>query len=240
MNGTFVSGWESCDGTAYQAVQFSSLAAPTYVQSLWGYLGYTASTNSVAFSALDSDTHLFFQDSSGYLQDAETGNCVTHGSNEFEILCGFWLFPGDQRITVLEQTQNPSQMYAYWPAMGQNLVLDLEGDDAATGVHLDVTNANGSGAQSWYWSGDQLVLARAPSWCMTASSPQPGASIYLAECGSAPYQSWARVAPSQVVLYGTESCLDAPTVGGLPTIPGTYVQLATCTGALNQQFSTPY
>jgi hypothetical protein len=29
------------------------------------------------------------------------------------------------------------------------------------------------------------------------------------------------VAPSQIVLYGTESCREAPMVGGLATIPGT-------------------
>jgi hypothetical protein len=241
MLGGFVSQWESCNGTAYEAVQFDSLAAPTFIQSFVGYLDCTSSNYTVAFSGLGSDTHPFFQDSSGYIQDLQTGFCITHTSAENEGVCGGWPFYGAlQVMTVLEQTQNPAQMYAYWPAMGQNLVLDLEGDDATTGARLDVTNANGSGAQSWYWSGDELVLARAPSWCMTASSQEPGASIYLAPCGSQTYQYWSRVAPSQVVLYGTESCLEAPTVGVLPTAPGTYLQLATCNGALNQQFSTPY
>ncbi|HWZ92309.1 MAG TPA: RICIN domain-containing protein [Polyangiaceae bacterium] len=140
-------------------------------------------------------------------------------------------------LTLVEQTQQPTLMYAYFPVVNQNLVVDLLGDQPVRYQRIDVTGANGTPAQNWERYADNSIRFNwGYQWCMTAASATNGAAVYLAECTEFPNQHWDLVSPHQIVLEGTELCLDVPAIS---LTPGTHLQVWTCNGGLNQQFSAP-
>jgi len=135
-------------------------------------------------------------------------------------------------------------MYAYYPVMNENRVVDVHGNGRAWFTRLDVTVRNGTTAQNWVYA--QFTPPEASyiylqdqsggALCITAASPSNGAEVYLTGCGDEPYQHWVHVYPDQWVLAYTEMCLDVP---GISLNDGTYLQVWSCNGGLNQQFNNP-
>lgn len=238
-------GTWACAFDVHNAVQFNPSSSPGVIRAWDGscldLTRYTSSNNQVSFSSSGGcDGATLWTYGSNELHDWSSGECLANDSYiPTEAACSSgdpaeWIFP-------LEQQQTSSIMYAYWPAKNQNLVVDLYGNDVRWYQGIDVWGANGGPAQNWGWVGGgaypgDIVLMENQAWCLTADSPSNGAKVYLAPCGDHPYQQWVSVYPHQIVLAGTEACLDVPAFN---LNEGTMLDVWSCNGGLNQQFNSP-
>jgi Ricin-type beta-trefoil lectin domain len=191
------------------------------------------------YSSWNWVTPSWTQDSLGALHDTSSGECMANYPSVgvvTEGICGLWGGIGEEDMAPIEQTVDPSLVYAYFPVISENLVMGVEGT-VAPGAHVSIMEAAAGAQQTWgQWRDGAIVLYDYGNICLTAASATSGAEVTLEWCGEAPNQVWVPVYPHQMVLEGTELCLDVPAIS---LTPGTNLEVWECNGGLNQQFNAP-
>jgi hypothetical protein len=249
LNYNVATTWMLCDEDIQQAVQFDPNDLGLQIIHAWDgsclddFDQYDGSRQ-LQFSSCSGPSGwgapaLLSEEANGLVHDLANNECMdfTGAGAVYEQACSTgnpWEWTG-----TIDPKQTPELMYAYYPIVNQNLVVTVPGDQVGWYQRVDVTAAtSGASGQRW-WSFFGEIILNQPyvgNWCLTADSPTNGAEVYLAACGQHANQTWVHVAPNQLVLEGTEMCLDVP---GRSLNDGTYLEVWECNGGLNQQFDLP-
>ncbi|MBO0868038.1 MAG: ricin-type beta-trefoil lectin domain protein [Micromonosporaceae bacterium] len=114
--------------------------------------------------------------------------------------------------------------------------LDVPGFSTTNGTRLDLWDCNGGGNQSWNWETNKEVTVYA-SKCLTigGTGSAPGDPVLITDCTGAAAQQWTFNADNTVTSVANPAlCLDAVGAG---TGNGTAIDVWTCNGGANQQWS---
>jgi hypothetical protein len=145
--------------------------------------------------------------------------------------------PVPPAATPADQTPADSPAVAMPPVPGSaisgpgGLCLDLAGGATADGTRVDVATCTSGSTQHWVVAADGSVQVAGK--CAQAASD---GSVQLAACGGGTAAQWRAGTTRSLVNVSTSKCLTDPAGGAKP---GQAVDVATCTGATNQQWSLP-
>jgi beta-glucanase (GH16 family) len=114
--------------------------------------------------------------------------------------------------------------------------VDVAGAGTANGTPIQLTDCNGSAAQSWTIGTDGTIRALGKCLDVTAASTADGAPIQLYDCNGTGAQQWAVSGAKDIVNTNANKCLD---VTGNNSANGTRLQIWTCKGGANQKWNTP-
>ncbi len=129
------------------------------------------------------------------------------------------------------------------PASSPGLVLDDSGASTATGNRVQIWTANGTGAQKWVLSNNNVqpagyynIAVSLGPYCATASGSGSGSAVNLQPCNGSAAQAWQAVPSGSRYSFhpanNTGLCLDVQSSG---TTSGTLVQVWDCNGT-NAQY----
>jgi predicted alpha-1,6-mannanase (GH76 family) len=113
--------------------------------------------------------------------------------------------------------------------------LDDFGDSTANGAIADLWDCNGTGAQQWTVSGDNLLVNGNCLDIIGAGSTANGTLVDIWTCNSGANQDWV-AENGTLVNPQSGKCLDDP---GFSTTDGTQLDIWSCNGGVNQQWALP-
>ncbi|MFC0108504.1 family 16 glycosylhydrolase [Kibdelosporangium aridum] len=112
--------------------------------------------------------------------------------------------------------------------------VDVAGASNANGTPVQIYDCNGSNAQRWTRSGNQL---QALGKCLDAAAgggTANGTLVQLWDCNGSGAQQWAISGANDIVNIQANKCLD---VTGNNSANGTRLQIWECTGGANQKWN---
>jgi DNA-directed RNA polymerase specialized sigma24 family protein len=113
--------------------------------------------------------------------------------------------------------------------------LDVRSGSSADGAPVNLAACDsGNGGQQWTIGADGSV--RALGRCLTAPQPGTDATVQLRPCTSEPPQQWNPQIDGTLISVSTNRCLELP---GSETDTFTLLDMASCSGAANQQWKLP-
>jgi predicted chitinase len=112
---------------------------------------------------------------------------------------------------------------------------DVAGANSANGTAVQLSDCNGTGAQSWNNTGSQL---QALGKCLDVSGggTANGTVVQIWDCNGTGAQNWTVTAARDIVNPQANKCLD---VSGNNSANGTRLQIWECTGGANQKWNAP-
>jgi hypothetical protein len=146
------------------------------------------------------------------------------------------------RVTVTDTAGSSASAAFTWTVSVTGAITGVNGlclDDSfastTNGNPIQVWTCNQTNAQNWTLAGDNTV--RAYGKCMTVSGAgtASGSLIVLYDCSGAGSQIWRLEANGEIFNPASGMCLEDPNSGG----EGTQLDIATCTDAADQQWTTP-
>ncbi len=131
------------------------------------------------------------------------------------------------------------------PASSPGLVLDDSGANTGSGNRIQVWSTNGTGAQSWVFSNNNVqpagyynIAVSLGPYCATASGSGSGSPVNLQPCNGSAAQAWQAVAVGSRFVFhpanNTGLCMDVDHSG---TTSGTLVQVWSCNGTNAQSWA---
>jgi hypothetical protein len=143
-------------------------------------------------------------------------------------------------------TANLNGSHTLTPQNATGARLDDYAASTAAGNQIDIYTANGTGAQSWVFSNNNvspagyynLAISFGP-YCMTAMGSTPNSSVLLQPCDGSRGQAWNVVSKGNgnytlQPATNTNLCLDVLNGSSADYTP---VLVYTCTGANNQSWA---
>ena len=184
--------------------------------------------------------------------DITTGNNA-NSSASFNAVTGYdlvtgWGSPNGQAMIDLlapPRTANLNGAHVLAPASSPGKVLDDSASQTGTGNRIQIWGADGTGAQSWVFSNNNvqpagyynIALSLGP-YCATASGSSSGSPVNLQPCNGSSAQAWQAVAVGSRYTFhpanNTALCMDVDHSG---ISNGTLVQVWTCNGTNAQSWA---
>lgn len=113
------------------------------------------------------------------------------------------------------------------------MCMDDPNASAADNARIQIWHCNGGSTQTWAITPDHTY--RIAGKCLTAAGTANGASVRLDTCTTGnTYQQWRTGTENNVVNAASGKCLDDT---GFKTANGTKLEIWTCTGKTNQQWT---
>ncbi|CAM3834539.1 RICIN domain-containing protein [Kibdelosporangium persicum] len=111
--------------------------------------------------------------------------------------------------------------------------VDVAGANTANGTPVQLYDCNGTNAQRWTRSGNQL-MALGKCLDVSGGGTANGTVVQLWDCNGTGAQQWAISGANDIVNIQANKCLD---VTGNNSANGTRLQIWECTGAANQKWN---
>jgi hypothetical protein len=123
-------------------------------------------------------------------------------------------------------------------AVGAGKCLDVPGSSTTSGTQLDIRECSGASNQEWTQTsgGSLTVYSGSSRECLAADGGAvvAGTKAVIAPCDSSSGQHWKVNSNGTITGVGSGLCLD---VTGAKTADGTGVEIWTCNGGSNQQWT---
>ncbi|HZU54852.1 MAG TPA: ricin-type beta-trefoil lectin domain protein [Actinocrinis sp.] len=117
----------------------------------------------------------------------------------------------------------------------QGLCLDVRSANSADGTPVQVYTCNGTSAQSWTLTSGNQLQALGKCLDVSGGGTANGTLVQLYTCNGTGAQVWQHQSNGEYVNPQSGKCLDDTGWGG----SGTQVQIWSCAGGANQQWSLP-
>jgi glucosylceramidase len=117
----------------------------------------------------------------------------------------------------------------------QGLCLDVRSANSADGTPVQVYTCNGTSAQSWTLTSGNQLQALGKCLDVSGGGTANGTLVQLYTCNGTGAQVWQHQSNGEYVNPQSGKCLDDTGWGG----SGTQVQIWSCVGGANQQWSLP-
>ncbi len=176
------------------------------------------------------------------------GTASNNAVNGYDLVTGWGSPKGQGLIDELAPPRSSGSLngrHVVAPASSPGLVLDDNGGSTASGNRIQIWPTNGTGAQTWVFSSNNvkpagyynIAVSYGPD-CATASGANSGSPVNLQPCNGSPAQAWQAVAAGSGYVFHPANnaglCLDVQSAG---TSAGTPVQVWSCNGTNAQHWS---